>query len=211
LLMRRVPWAAGVFLVAVIAVSILYLEPGPPIEADLYRGVWGRGIGFPSPNVHDPPEEGRVNLMEWFGVARGVQMLLDSGELPYLEEVYVTRHPDWLNGTAYICLTEVCPETTQPVLDGIDPDLHGYVRFVEAPAPMWLLEHWERRLMDILVGELPAEGVRWTCFSYYYDGRFLVGFEELDEEKLAVIREAIEGRVPSGMLVVFETGPIVLD
>ena len=211
MLMRRVPWAAGVFLVAVIAVSVLYVEPGPPGEADLYRGVWGRDIESPSPNVHDPPAEGRVNLIEWFAVARGVQMLLDSGELPYLDGVYVTRHPDWLNGTAYICLTEVCPETTQPVLDRIDPGLHGYVRFVEAPAPMWLLEHWERGLMDILVGELPAKGVRWTCFSYYYDGRFLVGFEELDEEKMAVIRETIEGRVPSGMLVVFETGPIVLD
>ncbi|HUV55236.1 MAG TPA: hypothetical protein VMW03_08540 [Candidatus Krumholzibacteriaceae bacterium] len=85
------------------------------------------------------------------------------------------------------------------------------MRFVEAPAPMWLLQGWERRLMDILVGELPAKGVRWTCFSHYYDGRFLVGFEELDEEKMVVIRETIEGRVPSGMLVVFETGPIVLD
>ncbi|HUV55235.1 MAG TPA: hypothetical protein VMW03_08535 [Candidatus Krumholzibacteriaceae bacterium] len=89
--MRRVPWAAAVFLVAVIAVSVLYLEPGPPIEADLYRAVWRRDIEFPSPNVHDPPEEGRVNLIEWFAVARGVQMLLDSGELPYLEGVYVTR------------------------------------------------------------------------------------------------------------------------
>ena len=43
MLMRRVPWAAAVFLVAVIAVSVLYLEPGPPVEADLYRGGLGAG------------------------------------------------------------------------------------------------------------------------------------------------------------------------
>jgi len=181
------------------------------LRTRLHKDVWERDIDFPSPNVHDPPEEDRVNLIEWFAIAREVQMLLDTGELPYLEEIYVTRHPDWLNGTAYISLTIVSPETTQPILDRIEPNLHDYVRFVEAPAPMWLLQVWERRLMDILVDELPGKGVHGTCFSHYYDGRFLVGFEELDEEKIVMIRETIEGRVPSGMLVVFVTGPIVLD
>ena len=51
---ETVPWATAVFLVAVVAVSVLYLEPELPVEADLYRDVWGRDIELPSSNVHGP-------------------------------------------------------------------------------------------------------------------------------------------------------------
>lgn len=149
-----------------------------------------------------------VSFNMYWGVASKLDSVMRTGKMPHLNEVFVTHYPDWRNGTAYVALTDVSEEATEPILGLFSEGLRNNIRFIHAPAPLSMLREWIRYLED-MGEELADSGVRWTSASIYFDGRVLVGLEEINEDTVEAFNRVL-WRVPPGIFVLHETGPIEL-
>jgi len=149
-----------------------------------------------------------VSFNKYWGVASKLNSVMRTGKMPYLDEIFVMHYPDWVNGTAYVALTDVGEEATEPILGLFSEDLVENIRFIHAPAPLPMLREWVRYLED-MGEELSDNGVRWTSASIYYDGRILVGLEEIDGDTVEAFNRVL-WRVPPGIFVIHETWPIDL-
>jgi len=149
-----------------------------------------------------------VSFNRYWGVASKLDSVMRTGEMPGLNEIFVTHYPDWRNGTAYVALTDAGVEATEPILDLFSEGLRENIRFIYAPAPLYILNEWIRYLEE-MVDELADGGVKLTSVSIYYDGRILVGVEEIDGDTVESFNQVL-WRVPPGVFVLHETGPIKL-
>ena len=149
-----------------------------------------------------------VSFNRYWGVASKLDSVMRTGDMPGLNEIFVTHHPDWHNGTAYVALTDAGVEATEPILALFSEGLRENIRFIHAPAPLYILNEWIRYLEE-MVDELADGGVKLTSVSIYYDGRILVGVEEIDGDTVESFNEVL-WRVPPGVFVLHETGPIEL-
>jgi len=149
-----------------------------------------------------------ISFNKYWGVASKLDSVMRTEEMPSLNEIFVTHYPDWRNGTAYVALTDVGVEATEPILDLFNKGLRENIRLIHAPAPLYMLNEWIGYLEDT-VDELADGGVRLTSVSIYYDGRILVGVEEIDGDTVESFDEVL-WRVPPGVFVLHETGHIEL-
>jgi len=149
-----------------------------------------------------------VSFNEYWGVASKLDSVMRTGEMPSFNKIFVTHYPDWRNGTAYVALTDVGVEATEPILDLFSEGLREDIRFIQAPAPLYMLNEWIGYLEDA-VDELADGGVRLTSASIYYDGRILVGVEEIKGDTVESFNKVL-WRVPPGVFVLHETGPVEL-
>jgi hypothetical protein len=166
------------------------------------------------PEIADPhflPPKGNqskyVNLGAYRAVASKLVAIIDHAEYEILKEVLVYHYPDWNNGTAYVALYDTSPEITNMILDLFSPYVQEQIRFVKAPAPLNKIEEWGEALWSC-IDDLKERGIKPTYKTMYYNGKILLGIEELTPSTIPLFKEAIEGKVPPGVIVLEETGPI---
>ena len=168
------------------------------------------------PEIADPhflPPKGNqskyVNLGAYRAVASKLVAIIDREEYEILREALVYHYPDWNNGTAYVALYDTGPEITNTILGLFSPYVQEQIRFVRAPAPLNKIEEWREALWDC-GDDLRERGIKLTYGDMYYNGKILVGIEEISPSTIPLFKEAIEGKVPPGVIVLEETGPIEL-
>jgi len=166
------------------------------------------------PEIADPhflPPKGNQSkhaiLGAYHAVAHKLGAVIDREEYEILKEVLVYHYPDWNNGTAYVALSDTGPEITNMILDLFSPYVQEQIRFVKAPAPLNKIEEWRETLYDC---DLKERGIKPTYGTMYYNGKILLGIEEISPSTIPLFKEAIEGKVPPGVIVLEETGPIEL-
>jgi len=174
-----------------------------------YYEIWND-----EPEIADPhflPPKGNqskyVNLGAYRAVASKLGAIIDREEYKILKEVLVYHYPDWNNGTAYVALSDTSPEITNMILDLFSPYVQEQIRFVKAPAPLDKIEEWGEALRSC-IDDLKERGIKPTYKTMYYNGKILLGIEELTPSTIPLFKEAIEGKVPPGVIVLEETGPI---
>ena len=168
------------------------------------------------PEIADPhflPPKGNQSkhaiLGAYHAVAHKLGAVIDREEYEILKEVLVYHYPDWNNGTAYVALSDTGPEITNMILDLFSPYVQEQIRFVKAPAPLNKIEEWREALYDC-GDDLRERGITITFGNTYYNGKILLGIEEISPSTIPLFKEAIEGKVPPGVIVLEETGPIEL-
>ncbi|TFH46770.1 MAG: hypothetical protein E4G94_01685 [ANME-2 cluster archaeon] len=170
------------------------------------ESLWSK----PAEIIEKRPSEYKVPGMDfssWFAVASKLGSLNRTGKLSYLPYVLVEYYPDWANGTAYIAMTDISPEYTSPILKEFSESIREDIRFIKASAPRVLVEKWQHNLWG-KHDALEEAGVMVWESSYYFDGRLLVGVEDLDQEKADILCSIVSD-VPSGILVLIDTEPIL--
>lgn len=169
------------------------------------EALWGRPAeiiqGLQS-DIKNPS----VDFSSWFAVASKLGSLNRTGKLSYLPYILVEYYPDWINGTAYIAMTDISHEYTQPILDQFSPHIQDDIRFIKAPAPRVVVERWMGRVWG-MHDELEEAGVMIWESSYYFDGRMLLGVEDLDQEKADTLCRIVDD-VPPGIYVLVDSEPI---
>lgn len=174
-----------------------------------YYELW-----YGEPEIADPyflPPKGEqvkhANLGAYRAVAHKLGAIIDREEYEILKEVLVYHYPDWNNGTAYVALSDTSPEITNMILDLFSPYIQEKIRFVNAPAPLNKIEEWGEALWSCR-DDLKERGIKPTYKTMYYNGKILLGIEEITPNTIPLFKEAIKGKVPPGVIVLEETGPI---
>jgi len=171
------------------------------------QSIWTQEAEIIDKLPHDY-KESDVGSSYWKAVASKIGSLNRTGKMSYLPYILVGYHPDWGNWTSYISMTDISYEYTQPILDEFKPSYWERIKFLEAPAPRSDVELWRNRLHE-WSDELKDAGVKLSRLSNYFDGRLLVGVEDLDREKADLLC-SIAVDIPPGILVLYSTGPVVV-
>jgi len=201
-------FSASLLLLIIIIASVYGWYPQRPDRQ--YRELWNGEPELMDPRFYPSSKNESLDLSSYFAVTSKLKALLGRGEPAYLEEVYVHDYPDWHNGTAYIVLTDISLEMTQPILEEFSPHIQEDIRFLQGPAPLSLIEKWKDTLLELCNGPLKEKGVYWTSISTYYNGKILLGVEKIDSNTIDVVKEVVKGKVPPGIIVIRETGPVIL-
>jgi len=168
------------------------------------------------PEIADPhflPPKGEQAKNADLGVYRAVSIklgaIINQPEYEMLKEVIVYHYPDWNNGTAYVALSDTSPEITNMILGLFSPYIQEKIRFMNAPAPLNKIEEWKEALYGC-GDDLRERGIKLTYGTLYYNGKILLGIEEITTDTIFFLKEAIKEKVPPGVIVLEETGPITL-
>jgi hypothetical protein len=174
-----------------------------------YHEIW-----YGEPEIADPlflPPKGNqskhASLGAYHAVASKLRAIIDLEEYEILREALVYNYPDWNNGTAYVALYDAGPEITNMILDLFSPYVQEQIRFVKAPAPLNKIEEWGEALWGCR-DDLKERGIKPTYKTTYYNGKIILGIEEITPSTIPLFKEAIEGKVPPGVIVLEETGPV---
>jgi DNA-binding transcriptional ArsR family regulator len=169
------------------------------------------------PEIADPyflPPKGeqakRADLGVYVAVSSKLGAIINQPEYEMLKEVIVYHYPDWNNGTAYVALSDTSPEITNMILGLFSPYIQDKIRFVNAPAPLNKIEEWRKALWGCK-DYLEERGIKPTYTTMYYNGKILLGIEEITTNTISFLKEAIKEKVPPGVIVLEETGPIELN
>lgn len=174
-----------------------------------YYELWNGEPEIADPHFLHPKgnQSKHASLGAYHAVASKLVAIIDLEEYEILREALVYNYPDWKNGTAYVALYDAGPEITNMILDLFSPYVQEQIRFVKAPAPLYKIEEWREALYDC---DMKERGIKTTYGDTYYNGKILLGIEEITPSTIPLFKEAIEGKVPPGVIVLEETGPIEL-
>jgi len=193
-----------VFLILLIVIPVSVFLVGPERE---YRELWDGEVEVADHRFLPIDKNESIDKSTFWAVSSRLTALLAKG-VPEINDSYVHHSLDWQNGTAYVVLEDTNEEVARFILDQFSPHVHERIRFLESSAPRSQIGEWRETLMEICWGRLRERGVNWTSMGTYYDGRILLGVEEITPETIHIIEEAVKGRVPPGIIVIEETGPI---
>ena len=104
------------------------------------------------------------------------------------------------NNTIWVVVKSLEPEVLDAFLEVMDPPLGVSVRFLKGPASWREVEGW----MSIISDELytfQACGVQVISLSRTENATIRIGIEDITLEKVQIVLEILEGRVPPGILV----------
>ncbi len=184
------------------------MNPSPRVLAlleEVDMGVWDRPIEILDRRPSDVDR--KADLGTWLTIAKKLGPMNRTGELSYLNDILVEYAPDWSNGTAYIAMTDISPEYTEPLLEQFSEHQRKYIRFIKASAARPVVNMWQEKVWS-KHKELEYAGVMvWTA-SYYFDGRLLLGVEDVDQGKADIMARILDD-VPTGILVLVNASPIV--
>jgi hypothetical protein len=177
-----------------------------------YYELWNGEPEIANPRFLPPKgnQSKYVNLGAYRAVASKLVAIIDREEYKILKEVLVYHYPDWNNGTAYVALSDTSPEITNMILDLFSPYVREQIRLVKAPAPLNKIEEWEEALWSCR-DDLKERGIKPTWKTMYYNGKILLGIEEITPNTISFFKEAIKEKVPPGVIVLEETGSIELE
>ena len=174
-----------------------------------YYELWNGEPEIADPHFLTPKGEQAKNadLGVYRAVSSKLGAIINQPEYEMLKEVIVYHYPDWNNGTAYVALSDTSPEITNMILGLFSPYIQEKIRFVNAPAPLNKIEEWKEALYGC-GDDLRERGIKLTYGTLYYNGKILLGIEEITTDTIFFLKEAIKEKVPPGVIVLEETGPI---
>jgi hypothetical protein len=199
-------FSASLLLSIVIIASVFGWYPQRPDRQ--YRELWNGEPELVDPRFHPSSKNESLDLSSYIAVTTKLKALLGRGEPAYLKEVYIHDSPDWHSGTAYVVLSDTSPEITQPILEQFSLHIQKDIRFLRGPAPLALIEGWKDTLLELCSGSLKERGVQWTSMSTHYNVKILLGVEEITPTTIDTVKKVVEGRVPPGIIVLWEAGPL---
>lgn len=144
------------------------------------------------------------------GVSNKIGSIIRTNSSEFFSEIYVNHVSNKYWNIVYLSLTDISPETTGKVLDLLRPPRGTNIEFIEAPAPRYKVEEWMQEF-DGLWPLLWSSGVHLSSLSITPNGTILLGLEEVTQEQIKTLLLTIKGRVPPGILVVHEYGPVELS
>lgn len=136
-------------------------------------------------------------------VSNKIYSRIRTNSSEFFTEIYVSHMPNKYENIVYLSLTDVSPETTGKVLDLLRPPRGTEIEFIEAPAPLYKVTKWRQELRS-LWSLLWSRGVPLNLLSLSPNGTILLGLGEVTQEQIETLLLTIEGRVPPGILVVYE-------
>ena len=172
-----------------------------------YQVLWDGDIEVADPRFLSSDKNESLDMSAFQGLSSKLRTLVAKG-IPEVKNFYVHYSMDWQNGTANIVLTDTSENVTRFILDQFSPPVREKIRFLKSLAPRSQIREWRGTLMELCLGRLKERGVKWTAMSTYYDGRIRLDVEEITPETIDIIKEVIEGRVPPGVIVIWESGPM---
>jgi hypothetical protein len=197
-------FSASLLLSIIIIASVFGWYPQRPDRQ--YRELWNGEPELVDPRFHPSSKNESLDLSSYIAVTTKLKALLGRGEPAYLKEVYIHDSPDWHSGTAYVVLSDTSPEITQPILEQFSLHIQKDIRFLRGPAPLALIEGWKDTLLELCSGSLKERGVQWTSMSTHYNEKILLGVEEITPTTIDTVKEVVEGRVPPGIIVLWDAG-----
>ncbi len=200
---KKVLYLTFLILLAIIPVSMLLIEP----EQE-YKELWEAEVEVADPRFLPIDKNELIDKSAFWGVSSKLKASLAKG-VPEIRDSYVYHSLDWQNGNAYIVLNDANETITQFILDQFSPHVQEKIRFLKSPAPLNQINEWRETLMELCQGKLKERGVNWTSMGTYYDGRIQLDIEEITPEIINIIEEVIEGRVPLGIFVIWESGSLI--
>jgi len=198
-----------VLLVGIGGLAYLYIEK--PFQKDpLWDGKPKVVYGGSTPDLwflkgHD---KGPVDYAYQKVTSRLVEVLEDHSSKT-IDENYCIRYVNPYNNTIVIVSKSLDDEVKQAFLDVMKPPEKVTVLFRESIASYIEIRQW----MDLIIEEsdtLRDKGVMIWALSVDVNGTLKLGVQDLDKEKVRILLDVMEGKVPPGILVIEEHGPIVL-
>lgn len=200
---KKVLYLTFLILLAIIPLSMLHVD-----SKREYKELWEGELEVADPRFLPINKNESIDKSAFWGVSSKLTALLAKG-VPEIKDSYVYHSLDWQNDTAYIVLTDMSNNITRFILDQFSPQVQEKIRFLKSPAPLGQISEWRETLLGLCMGRLKERGVNWTSMSTYYDGRIMLGVEEITSETIVIIKEAIAGRVPPGIFIIWETGSFI--
>ncbi|MBN2335167.1 hypothetical protein JXL21_06365 [Candidatus Bathyarchaeota archaeon] len=187
-------------------------EPSGVIEEKGAAALW-RG----EPEVRDKPRSnlwfrdrpGPINTGSPKAVADAItdRRLDDTHDI--IDEVYVNLAIDTRHKAVYVSVSDISPETLDSFRELIGDPQDVYIYFMEAPAPLTLVEEWEQAIIDSL-DELRERGVPLNMISVTVNGTIQMGMTDISPEVVDTLLDVLEGKVPPGILQIAKEGPGML-
>ncbi len=104
------------------------------------------------------------------------------------------------NNTICVVLKSLDPEIKQEFLDIMAPKPGVTVIFKKGPATWWELEKWEKAICSELY-VLRDRGVLITAVGKTTNATMMMEIKDIDMEKVGIVLEVLEEKVPPGILV----------
>jgi hypothetical protein len=145
----------------------------------------------------------------WMNSTDRLSEVLMAHSSEIIDENYCVSYVNAVNNTIFIVSKSLDAEVKQAFLDVIQPPEKVTVLFRESIASYIEIRQW----MDLIIEEsdtLRDKGVMIWALSVDVNGTLKLGVQDLDKEKVRILLDVMEGKVPPGILVIEEHGPIVL-
>lgn len=146
----------------------------------------------------------------WSDPAYRLSEVLMAHSSEIIEENYCISYVNAVNNTIFIVSKSLDDEVKQAFLDVIQPPEVVTVLFRESMASYIEIKQW----MDLIIEEsatLKDKGVMIWTLSVDVNGTLKLGVQDLDKEKVRIILDVMEGKVPPGILVIENKRPIVVE
>ena len=181
----------------VILLLIIALSPYLIIQKRGYPELWNAPIRVMDsdwePVWYLQPKTGIPNYA-CVGVSTNIQSILRTESSEFLTAIYANHVANKYTNTVYISLTDTSAETSNRVLDLLDPHRSVTVEFIEAPAPLRQVEEWWMEMSD-LWRILRYRGVQLNSMSITPNGTILLGIGNVSQERIDILERTIEGIV----------------
>jgi hypothetical protein len=131
-------------------------------------------------------------------------LMAHSSEI--IDENYCISYVNAVNNTFFIVSKSLDDEVKQAFLDILQPPENVKVLFRKGAASYIELMQW----MDLIHEELynlKDKGVLIVTVGVDANGTLTLGVQDLDKEKVRIILDVLEGKVPPGILVIEEGVP----
>ena len=145
----------------------------------------------------------------WRKSADRLNEVLKAHSSEIIDENYCILYVNAYNNTIFIVSKSLDDEVEQAFLDVMKPPEEVTVLFRKGPASFIELDEWE----DLIIEELDTlreRGVLVISLSKTVNGTLKLTVEDLEKEKVRIILDALEGKVPPGILVIFKGSKPVL-
>lgn len=141
---------------------------------------------------------------DWTTVADRLRSVVQ--EENRFSDVFVDIMGNSHNNTIFVVLTNLDEQTTDQVLQILNPPNDVSVRFLKGVAPRAMLEKWYSNL-DF---EQLKKEIGWTGSVITGNGTILISVEKLSPDVIQYANEGLDGKVPPGVLVL-EEAPMLDD
>lgn len=135
--------------------------------------------------------------------------VLQTHSSEIIDENYCIHYVNAWNNTIFVVSKSLDDDLKQAFLDVMKPPEEVTVLFRKSPASFIELDDWE----DLIIEELDTlreRGVLVISLGKTVNGTLKLTVEDLDKEKVRIILDVINGKVPPGILVIFKVSKPVL-
>ena len=139
----------------------------------------------------------------WRGSADRLNEVLKAHSSEIIDYNFCIKYVNDYNNTIFIVSKSLDDEVKQAFLDVMKPPEKVMVLFRKGPASFIELDEWENLIFEEL-DTLREKGAFVLSLSKTVNGTLKLTVEDLDKQKVKIILDVLNGKVPPGILVIFK-------